>query len=100
MNRMTVGQTVYVYDGSPRTVVIAPDPTRGIKALLEFSDGSREWFTLPNIYQTQREAKAWHASEKAREWSHRVRDLENELEEAKDEHAKYQAILDAAKETP
>lgn len=59
MHRMTEGQVVWVRSGARATVVRAPG-VAGVRALVEFADGSREWIITPEIFETELNANIAH----------------------------------------
>ena len=82
MNRMEVGQKIYAYAGMMVTVIRAPHPVTGTRALVEFGGGEREWITITNLYATAQAAQVSDAREQRHRLSIRIRELDHEIGEA------------------
>lgn len=87
MNNMTPGQVVFVRSGVPVTVVRAPDPVLGTRALVEFSDGTRDFVITPEIFESERAAQVAYFSDCVRELRRRIRIAEAELADMKKDAA-------------
>lgn len=83
MNRMEQGQVVFIRSGAPATVVRAPDPVLGTRALVEFADGVREWIITPEIFATERDAQSAYFTARVRELRRQIRIAESELADMK-----------------
>ena len=99
MRDVIEGQKVFVFNGTPATVIRPPAST-GFVALVEFADGTRSRVSTPSIYATQADALAAEADEKLLKLSAEIRDLTWKLSDMTQEHARLYAIAhpDTAKE--
>lgn len=93
MHHMTEGQTVYVRCGIPAKVIKPPESIAGLRALVEFQDGTREWIITPHIFASLHEARADSARQTCGEVASKVRTMEQELWIASRELEKARAVV-------